>query len=264
MAFNFLKPLLERLPENNRLERIWKLAQIDFMKRYYNDRLGVVWALLNPLFHITVYYFVFTYIFKSREENYVLFLTIGFLVWGLFSAISRGGLSILFRKKYLIQNIQFDKLDIFISHAISVFMGFAFNLFVYFCLALILGANINWNALYIIPLLFNVFLIGVAISMILSVLVLFIDDIQHLWDILIFVGFWGSGVLYDIEKVTIPPVLLFLNPFLSLLKNCRHALLFGKPIEFDMFAYTMMFGLVFFAFGIFLLRRFEHLILERG
>ncbi|MFK7934051.1 MAG: hypothetical protein AB8G22_11130, partial [Saprospiraceae bacterium] len=55
-----LRPVLEAIPANNRLERIWILAKVDFKKRYYHSSLGLVWALLNPIFQLSVYYTVFT------------------------------------------------------------------------------------------------------------------------------------------------------------------------------------------------------------
>ncbi|MCB0665693.1 MAG: ABC transporter permease [Saprospiraceae bacterium] len=264
MATAIFKTVLEQLPENNRIERIWKLAQFDFMRRYYNDRLGLVWALLNPLFQIVVYYLVFTRVFGNRDPNFVLFLSSGILFWGVFAEITRGGMAVIRSKRYLIENIQFDKLDLFVSYAISVFMAFLFNLAVYVLLALILDANLNSYVLYVIPLLFNVFLLSVAVSMLLSVLVLFFDDVRHLWDMLLFVGFWGSGVIYSmdllVEKV---PVLGYLNPFIGLLKNCRNALLYGQPPDFLMFFYDFAFGFFVFFIALMLFRKTEHLILEK-
>ena len=60
MINKILRPLIKRLPENNRIELIWKLAQVDFKKRYYNDSLGLFWALLNPIFRILIYCLLYT------------------------------------------------------------------------------------------------------------------------------------------------------------------------------------------------------------
>lgn len=264
MATAIVKTVLEQLPENNRVERIWKLAQIDFMRRYYNDRLGLVWALLNPLFQIVVYYLVFTRVFGNRDPNFVLILSSGILFWGVFAEITKGGMAVIQSKRYLIENIQFDKLDLFVSYALSVFMGFLFNLAVYLLLAVILDANINFNLLFVIPLLFNVFLLSVGVSMLLSVMVLFFDDVRHLWDMLLFVGFWGSGVIYSMDLLVAKiPVLNYFNPFIGILTNCRNALLYGEPPHYWVFFYDLVFGIVLFLLAYRLFRKTEHLILEK-
>ena len=264
MATAILKTVLEHLPENNRLERIWKLAQIDFMRRYYNDRLGLVWALINPLFQIVVYYVVFTRVFGNRDPNFVLILSSGILFWGVFAEITKGGMAVVKTKRYLIENIQFDKLDLFIAYALSVFMGFLFNLGVYLLLAILLDANLNFNVIFVFPLLFNVFLFSIAVTMILSVLVLFFDDVRHLWDMLLFAGFWGSGVIYPMDLLVVKlPVLPYLNPFIGLLSNCRNVLLYGTPPNYILFFYDLAIGLFLFIIALWLFRRTEHLILEK-
>lgn len=262
-----LEPILELIPENNRIERIWKLAQMDFMKRYYNDRLGLIWALLNPMFQITVYYVVFDIMMNrggNDEGSFVLFLTSGILVWGVFAEISKSGLRVIRSKKYLIQNIQFEKLDLFTSHALSVFMGFAFNLLIYFVLAFLLDAELNGNIVFVIPVLLNVFLISIAISIILSIVYLFVDDIRHLWDILVFMGFWGSGVIVPVDIVLEKlPSYAYINPFVGILQNLRNAVLYGVPPDYGMLAYDMFYGLALLVFAVWLFRKNEYLILEK-
>jgi len=48
MLSKVLRPIYKLFPESNRFERIWKLAQLDFKKRYYHDNLGALWSLLEP------------------------------------------------------------------------------------------------------------------------------------------------------------------------------------------------------------------------
>ena len=252
------------LPENNRLERIWKLAQIDFLRRYYNDRLGLLWALINPLFQIAVYYLVFTHIFNSREENFILFLFLGILIWGVFSEATKGSLAILRSKRYLIENIQVNKLDLFISHTISVFMGFAFNITIYLIFAVFLEANFNQNVWAIIPVLITLFIVCMGTAILLNTAYIFIDDIKHLWDIIVFIGFWSSGILYSVDKIVeVFPAFVYLNPFLGILKNARNALLYGIPPDYFLLLYNLTFGLVLVLVANFVFRKCEHLITEK-
>ncbi len=256
--------LFKYLPENNRVERIWKLAQIDFMKRYYNDRLGLFWALLNPFFRIVVYYVVFKYIFHTREEKYILFLACGILLWGVFSEATNAGMSVLNHKLYLISNVQFDKLDLFISHAISVFMGFAFNLVVFIAVALALDAELSTRVFWLIPTLLTVFLLAVATTMLLATLLIHIDDVRHLWDMVLFLGFWASGVVHSMDEIVHDfPLVAYLNPFIGILKNARNALIYGLPPDYFQLIYSLSFSIVLFFLANWIFRRNEHLVLEK-
>ncbi|HAS36509.1 MAG TPA: ABC transporter permease, partial [Flavobacteriales bacterium] len=68
-----------------RWERVWLLAKMDFLQRYYGSSLGLLWAFLNPLARLLVYYFVFSYlIFKNQDPDFILYLFMGIIVWGFF------------------------------------------------------------------------------------------------------------------------------------------------------------------------------------
>ncbi|MDH3649385.1 MAG: ABC transporter permease [Saprospiraceae bacterium] len=264
MSGSLVGRMAQHLPENNRLERIWKLAQIDFMRRYYNDRLGLLWALINPMFQIAVFYIVFTRIFNSREENFILFLFLGILIWGVFSESSRASLAILRAKRYLIENVQVNKFDLFLSHTLSVFMGFAFNLVIYLVVAMFLDASFNANALFIIPVLITLFLICMGTSMLLNTIYIFIDDIRHVWDIVVFLGFWTSGILYSVDKIIeVFPAFVYINPFLGLLKNGRNAFLYGLPPDYFLLVYNFVFAVLLLLISNYIFKRCEHLITEK-
>ena len=194
----------------------------------------------------------------------MLFLSCGILLWNVFSEITRRGMTVLKNRRYLIENIQFDKVDLFISHIVSGFMGFSFNLLVYLIVAIILGANLNLNLIFLIPVLITIYLICLGMAIILSTIVIFFDDVIHMWDMITFMGFWASGIIYSLDPLVEKyPIVQYLNPFISLIENSRHALLYGTPPDFWMLIYDGVFAVLLCLFAIWIFRRNEHLILEK-
>jgi ABC-2 type transport system permease protein len=86
---------------SNKLERIWLLAKIEFKLRYYENRLGLLWALIKPLMDIAIYYTVFQIILKQRVPAFASFLFIGLIIWNFFIESTSGTIQILNTKKYL-------------------------------------------------------------------------------------------------------------------------------------------------------------------
>ena len=259
-----IKRALESLPENNRLERIWKLAQIDFKRRYYNDRLGLLWALINPLFQIAVYYIVFTRIMVTNRENYALFLFSAILIWTLFSEASKKGMFVLKTKRYLIENIQFEKVDLFVSQTISVFMGFFFNLAIYLMLAFALGISFSLKVFYFIPVLLTVFFLCMASGLILATLIIYFDDTYHLWDMVLFVGFWASGIIFPVDIfVSNNPYFAYLNPFIGILDNARAVLLYNSSPDYYWLVLNLSSAALLLLLSIFIFKRNEHMFLEK-
>jgi len=259
----FKQKFFEWLPENNRLERIWKLAHVEFKKRYYNDRLGLLWALLNPLFQMSIYFLVFKYIFKAEEENFGLFLFCGLIIWMAFQECTIQGMHLLNTKRFLIENIQFNQLDLFFSHTLSVFIGLGFNTFVFIILSLLADLPIGWSILFL-PLLFlNLFFIATGTSILLATLKIYLRDIVHVWAIFLLLGFWGSGIFYSGDKLkeAFAP-LFYSNPFVGIIQNIRAIIMKGLLPDWYLFSINFASGLLLLGIAIILFRQFSHKFLE--
>jgi len=257
-------PIVSKLPESNRLERIWKLAEVDFKKRYYNDKLGLLWALLNPVIQIFIYYYVFTHIFKmAKVDNYAIFLFCGLVLWIGFKEASNKGIAMIKSKRYLIENIQFNHVDLFVSSTIAVFMGLIFNTGALLLACLVAGISLSPYALFIFVLYINLFLIGMGTAMILATIRIYLDDIVHLWTMVTLLGFWTSGIFMRgelfLEEL---PILLYLQPFIGIIINMRKITMYSLPPDYFILAVNMLAGVVVLLIGMFVFKRYSHKALE--
>ena len=249
---------------SNRAERIWKIAQVDFKKRFYNDKFGLLWALLNPLTQIALYYFVFTIILKRGEDNYVLFLFCGIMIWLAFSQATTMGLRVIISKIHLIESVQFNWLDLYISHMISVLMGLLFNIVAYLILLLAFGAKLGGH-FYLIPIvLLTWYLITGGISIILGLIRPIFEDIAHIWSLLLMVGFWVSGIFfsgtYFLSEHTWFSIV---NPFIGLILNFRSCLLEGNEISFFLLWINLLSGVCIYIIAVLLFNKYAKKVTEQ-
>lgn len=255
---------LKNFKSNNRLERIWKIAQVDFKKRYYNDKAGLLWALINPITQILLYHFVFTQILQKDQENFVPYLFCGILIWLSFSEATKKGMQVLFNKKYLIENIQFDWKDLYISHMVSISFGLAFNFFAYFIILIILGANIGSHFFYLPIIILTWFILTLAIAMILGIIRPLFDDIVHIWSLLLLVGFWVSGIFFSgtfyFENYTWFP---HLNPFVGIILNLRGCLLENNPFFVSFMIENLVFAITLLVLAYFLFNKYSKKVFEK-
>lgn len=259
-----LKKILLYFPDNNRLERIWKLAQVDFRRRYYHDRLGILWALIRPVFEMLIYYVVFTTVFQVQQENYALFLFIGIIIWSGFSEATKRGMGILSEKLYLIQNIQLNKIDLYLAYLSSVFMAMGFNLIAFLTISGISGTIPGPQVVWLPVVLVTFFILTLGFIMILSCLQPFFKDLIHLWDMVLMLGIWISGVFYPykmiVEKI---PLLLYLNPFIGIIHNLRTTLLVGNSIDFKFMAINLLASLLIYLLGVITVKKYGRLAIEK-
>lgn len=99
--------------QNRRL--IWKLAKNDFKKRYAGSYMGALWALVQPVITVVMYYIVFDQIMgngggglrDSGEVPFVLFLTAGLVPWFYFNEAWTNATNALREYDYLVKKVVF-------------------------------------------------------------------------------------------------------------------------------------------------------------
>ena len=114
IVFIFLYDKITVLPKELYQSRhlIWKLAKNDFKKRYAGSYLGAVWAMVQPVVTVAMYYVVFDVIMGTGnamvpDKPYVLFLTAGLVPWFYFSEALNSGTNALLEYNYLVKKVVF-------------------------------------------------------------------------------------------------------------------------------------------------------------
>ena len=255
---------LKYIPNNQRLERIWKLAQVDFKKRYYNDKFGMVWAIVNPISQMLIYYVVFTKLFNRGEENFILFLFGGIIMWMGFTEASNRGSHLLKQKRYLVENIQFDWMDLNYSHIISILMGLSFNFIAYGIIS-IFCKNTFGPYWYLFPVVLLTWaMVSLSCGMILGLVRSIFDDAIHVWNIFTKLGFWGSGIFFPtsfiVEKYN---WLAYANPFVGIIGNTRACLLMNNEFFFKLFFWDLGFAIILYIIAVTLFYKYSKTMVEK-
>jgi ABC-type polysaccharide/polyol phosphate export permease len=181
----------------------------------------------------------------------------------VFAENTNKGLNLLKSKKYLIQNIGINKVDLFVAAALSTLFAFLLNIFVYFIFTAFFDVQFSARLLFVPFLLINLYLICMGVAMILAVLRLFVNDLNHVWDVLLFVGFWSVPIIWNYKYVyETYPWFLYVNPITGILINFRFLVLYDLPIDWSVFAIDYLYGFVLWFIGFWMLKQFSHKAVE--
>lgn len=242
----------------NKLERFWLLARIEFKLRYYENILGLVWALIKPISDIAIYYIAFIIIMKTNIPNFVSFIFLALVLWNFFVETTGGTVSILSVKKYLYEYTNMNKIEIYLSVIGSNLIGLFFNLsmFLVYFLFFEQGGYVSWHIIYLIPLIINLVILSLGFSLILSCIYIIAKDILQVWSIIISVAFWISPILFKLEvfRASLPGV-DFVNPLAGLIINTRNVVLYHTHPEKVLFLWNFVYALLFLLIGIYLLNK---------
>ena len=244
----------------NRLERIIYLARIDFIKRYYESKFGVFWALLNPLFRIVIYYTLFGVLRNENIPNYGIYLFIGIIFWSFFTETSSKGLKLFRSKLYLIESFQISSIDFFLASIISSSLGLAFNFSALILTCLVFQVDLSLIGFVYLPIFFFVFaLLGLGTSLILATVDIYFKDINHIWDMVKLLGFWFSPIILRGSVYTDNiPYYNYIHPFAASIDGLRSTLLYGNSIEPIPILINLIFAIALTVGGYFLVKKFSY------
>ena len=124
---------------------IWKLARNDFKTRYAGSYFGVLWAMVQPVIIVLVYWFVFQIGLNNATAElkqgisvpFVLWLVSGIVPWFYFSESLSNGTNALLEYNYLVKKVVFN-IDILplVKTIAALFIHVFFVLFMLFLFAL--------------------------------------------------------------------------------------------------------------------------------
>jgi len=253
-----LKILKDWGRSSNKIERLWLMAKIEFKLRYYENKLGLLWALIKPVSDIFIYYVAFELIMKQGIPNFVSFLFIGLILCNFFVESTSGTIQILKVKKYLYEYSKMNKLEIYISTIMSSVIGFFFNflMFVVYYQFISHAPSLTWKALFIVPIFFNLVILSLAFSIILSNIYIIAKDITQIWAVVIGIGFWLSPLLYKLETFRAAmPSLEYLNPISAIVINVRYVILDNRLPDWNLFIFGFGYSIFFLLTGLLLLNK---------
>lgn len=206
------------------LELLSLIAVADFKKAYFGTALGYLWSICRPLMLFGVLLAVFTQVFRigSDVPNYPVLLLFNIVLFGFFQEATITAVTSIVSQESVVRKTQFPRLVIPLAVVLTTLFNLALNLVVVF--AFILGWGIDPTATWLLfpVVLLLLFALTTAVSMIVSSLYPRFRDTAILWSVAATVLFYGSPVLYPIERV--PPTfqdILLINPFTPLLELAR-------------------------------------------
>lgn len=244
---------------SNKLERLWLLAKIEFKLRYYENKLGLFWALLKPIMDMCIYYVAFKVILNSDVPAFASYLFIGLILWNFFIESTGGTIQILNTKKYLYEYSNMNKLEIYISTLFANSIGFFFN-FVMFLLFYNMfesvSTGLSLQNFWIIILFVNLFILSMGISLILSNIYILAKDITQIWTVFTSFLFFLSPIFYKLDTFKKAlPAFEFGNPIAGTIINARRVMMENKPPDFRLLIFDLVYAILLLAIGLIFLNK---------
>ncbi len=228
---------------------IWKLAKNDFKKRYAGSYMGAVWAMIQPVVTVLMYYIVFDKIMGNTGRGngdvpFVLFLTAGLVPWFYFTEALNNGTNALLEYNYLVKKVVFKISVLPIIKIIAATFIHVFFVGVLLVVAAIYGYYPTIYTIQIVYYSFCLFIFVLALCYSTCAIVVFFKDLGQIINIALQIGMWATPILWDINGLDAGVItILKLNPLVYIVNGYRSAVYEQQWFFMDFFS-TMYFWIV--------------------
>ena len=266
--YDKLTVLPVELYDNRRL--IWKLAKNDFKKRYAGSYLGFIWAMVQPVVTVVMYWFVFDNFFGQKAQMlstgismpYVLYLTAGLVPWFYFTEALTNGTTALLEYNYLVKKVVFKISILPIIKIIAATFIHLFFALVLLVVAILYGCYPTIYTIQILYYSFCLFVLVLGLSYTTCAVVVFFRDLTQIINIVLQVGMWATPILWNITMISDNPTLttiIKLNPLVYVVNGYRSAICEKEWFFADFYStmYFWIFTVVIFGIGALIFKRLK-------
>jgi lipopolysaccharide transport system permease protein len=224
---------------------VFRMARREVETRYKGSLLGIVWSFLVPLMMVGVYTFVFSTIFKGahfdlppgHKAPFFMIVFAGMICMNLFcECIARApGLmlgNVSYIKKVLFP-LEILPVVVLISELFNVLVSSFILMVIYF---FVIGTP-PFTVLLLPIIIFPLFIMVLGLVWFISALGVYLRDMRQLITVLLGMMAFVSPLLYPLSQI--PPRLLrivYFNPLTVPLEQVRHALFWGAPPDWRIWA----------------------------
>ncbi len=246
------------------MARVFRLLMMNLKRRYLGSKLGLVWAILNPLLMMSVYLFVFGFVLQSkapgseRSLDYVVWFLCGFAPWmAVNEGVNTSALSVVTGVQ-LVKNFAIKSEVLPVSAAMMGLPQMIIGTLLSIALCLISGAGITWHIVFlivIIPLIFA-FLSGLAFF--LSSATVFLRDFAQVIPTIMMLLMFFTPIFYTMDQMPyIVQRITFFNPVYQMCQPFRAVIYLHQLPDFLGLAYLAALALLLWWLGLKFFRKLK-------
>ena len=262
-----LQPLSTRPSLGKYISQLWARrffivadARAKALRTTRDYRLWQLWLVLNPLFDVALYGFLFGMLLKTSRgvDNFIGFLFIGIIFMSMMTGLMNSGIGLMQSSCSMIRAFQFPRSSIPFSTTFRSLIDNALPAIVAFVAAFLFqwGTWPSWTLILVVPLFLLIHVFGCGLMMITARLTAQVPEAKTLLGLVSRGMFFLSGVMFSIDRFAGHPTvhkILSANPCHIFLTAVRDASIYRTAPSLatwgELLAWsfgTLIVGFVFF------------------
>lgn len=236
-------------------ELAWQFAVREVELRHRGSRLGAMWALMNPVSMLLLYWFIFGLIFKSRfgvlqnetQFDFVLAMFFGLAMFQVFAETLGWGPIVIATNPNFVKKVVFPLEVLPVAKVGDAAYHLAVSLGLVIAGSAFGSTGLSWSACWLPALVLPLLLLALGIAWALAAIGVFVRDIIQLTPLIATALQFASAVMFAPAKMRDIPhawEILRFNPLLQILDLGRRVVLWHQPMDWRWLAYVYAVSIV--------------------
>ncbi|MFO1413388.1 MAG: ABC transporter permease [Burkholderiales bacterium] len=214
---------------------IGQLTRRDIASRYRGSVFGILWSLLNPLFLLAAYTFVFTTIFKMKwnvgiesKSQFAIVVFAGMIVHGLFAECAGRAPGLILANANYVKRVVFPLEILPWTTVLSALFHTGVSFLVLLGFVFVESQQIQWTVVFAPVVLLPLAILTVGTCWIFAAVGVFLRDLGYVVGLLVTLLLFLSPVFYPLDAV--PPEyreIIYLNFLTLIIEQLRAVAIFG-------------------------------------
>jgi lipopolysaccharide transport system permease protein len=237
----------------------WQFTVRSVESRYRGSYLGILWAVINPMLLLSIYFVVFGLIFGGhfRDQkveslkDYAMAMFLGLTLYQLLAETLGASPLLITGNSNLVKKVVFPLEILPLAQAGGLWFNLAIGLVLALGGWLVIGNSFTlvgllWLPVILVPLL----MLSAGLAWLFAALGVFYRDLAQAMPFVAQVIMYSSAVFYPVSRITGPLwLVLRWNPFLQTVVLAREAVLWNLPINLRALGYTYAAGIASMIIG---------------
>ncbi|HMD61409.1 MAG TPA: ABC transporter permease [Opitutaceae bacterium] len=230
----------------------WQFTVRAVESRYRGSYLGILWAVLNPVLMLGIYYVVFGMIFSGHfrdpkvetETDFAMAMFLGLTLYMLIADTLGTSPLLIVGNTSLVKKVVFPLEILPLAHSGGLWFNLAIGLVLALGGSLIFGSGLSlvglaWLPVILVPLL----MLSAGLAWLFAALGVFFRDLAQAMPFIAQIVLYSSAVFYPLSRIPAHLwVILKWNPFLQTVVLAREVVLWAMPVNVARLGYTYAAG----------------------
>lgn len=257
----------KKIEDSNIKQYLFVISELtgrEIKRKYSRSKLGILWSVLNPLFHMIILTLIFSTMFKRSIENYPVFYLCGNVLWSLFTTATNTAMTVLVDNKQMLIKVKIPMQVFVVSRVYTALVNFGYSLLAFLPILLFFKVSLKLAVLFIPVIVLFQLMFTLGFSYILSVGYVLFGDVKHLYGIVLTLWMYLSALFYPTENLpTAMKTVVANNPIYIYIDSMRWIILEGVLPPVNTMIKMVLWSVAVYFIGTHIFNRSKNRIMQK-